>query len=76
MEFTIKGENTFKIPSNSFAISPSDQTYTLNYSADGINFTEWEDSTPSGENLVVTDAPLGLIFKLVGNNSELTAVWK
>ena len=74
-KFTIKGENKFKIPAHSFTISPSTESYTLGYSADGINFTEWEDSVPIGDNLVITDAPLNLTFKLIGNTSDLIVTY-
>ena len=33
----IKGEAPFQVLSHSFIVSPSEEGYTLNYSADGIH---------------------------------------
>lgn len=67
----IFGENPFSVPCGEFGISPSNEGYTLNYSADGEQFTEWSTATPSGEVLIVTNAPKHMIYKLVGNQSEV-----
>lgn len=68
----ITGETIFYIPSNEFAISPSNEEYTLAYSADGVNFTNYEKATPAGETLVVNGIPKFMKFKLIGNNSTVT----
>lgn len=68
----VQGETIFYIPSNEFAISPSAEGYTLAYSADGVNFTNYEEATPAGETLVVNGIPKFMKFKLVGNNSTVT----
>ena len=67
----IQGEKPFQILAHSFAVSPSAEGYTLNYSADGIDFTAWADSTPADEVCMVINVAKGCYFKLVGNNSEV-----
>ena len=71
-KFKIQGEAFFSTTKENFGISASNEEYTLNYSTDGIVFTPVEESTPSGENHLVIDAPTGIYWKCVGNNSELT----
>lgn len=71
MRVPIEGEKPFSILSDSFMISPSNEGYTLNYSADGDNFTAWEEATPAGQNLVVTNCPKECYWKLVGNATKV-----
>lgn len=69
----INGEEVFQTINGNFSVSPSNETYTVAYSTDGRSFTEWEESTPANEVLIVTGIPLIPIYwKLIGNNSELT----
>lgn len=70
---SINGEEPFQIINNGFSISPSNESYTLSYSADGSTYTDWDESVPAGENLVVTGLPLlPTFFKLKGNQSTVT----
>lgn len=73
--FKVTGEKAFQVEAHSFAVSPSAEGYTLNYSADGVNFTACEDSTAAGDNLAVVDFARGMYFKLVGNASEVTVTY-
>lgn len=73
--FEIEGEAPFQVIGHSFAASPSAEGYTLQYSADGYNYTSWDEATPSNENLVVTDFASGLYFRLYGNNSKVTITY-
>lgn len=75
MTKTITGETPFSVLAHSFALSPSAQGYTLNYSADGINWTAWSEATPSGENLVVNGVARDMYFKCVGNTDELVLTY-
>lgn len=68
---TVKAEAIFRVNATSFAVSPSKEGYTLNYSANGTDWTAYKDATPANENLVVTNVPFGMWYKLVGNNSDL-----
>ena len=49
-----------------FILSASTDSYTLNYSADGVTWTAWGEATPAGDNLIVTNAVTGMYFKCVG----------
>lgn len=64
----IQGENAFQILSHSFAVSPSTNGYTLQYSANGEEFTDWEEATPANETLVVNGLAKFMFFKLKGNS--------
>lgn len=65
-----KGEQ-FQVLAHSFAVSPSNETYTLQYSADGKDFTDWSENTPANEVLVVNGIASGMYFKLKNNNSNV-----
>lgn len=64
-------ENVFTIPTNSFAVSASNEGYTLNYSVDGNTWTAWSEATPSNDVLVVNGVAKHMMFKLVGNDSTV-----
>ena len=67
----IKGEQPFQILAHSFAVSPSAEGYTLNYSANGEEYTAWEEATPANDVLVVNGVAKLMYFKLVGNQSDV-----
>ncbi len=71
-DFKITGEAPFQVLAHSFSVSPSAEGYTLNYSADGYNYTAYTDATPANENLIVNGIACGMYFKLAGNASEVT----
>ena len=72
MKLSIDRDKPFQTGISSFCISPSTSEYVLWYSADGKNYTAWEEATPANEVLVVNAAPNGMYFKLVGNKDILT----
>lgn len=72
---TILGEEAFQVNAHSFSVSPSSEGYTLNYSADGVNFTAYDKATPADETLICNGVGKGMFFKLVGNASELIINW-
>ena len=49
----ISGEKPFSLVKTSFAIGPSAEGYTLNYSVDGQNWTAYDEATPSGTTAIV-----------------------
>lgn len=65
--FKIVDEAPFQVEAENFAISPSPTGYTLNYSADGVNFTAWPEGTLAEKTQVVACAARGMYYKLVGN---------
>jgi hypothetical protein len=67
----ITGEKPFQVLAHSFSVSPSAQGYTLQYSADGINYTDYEEATPANETLIVNGIAKGMYFRLKGNSSEV-----
>ena len=67
----VKGEQPFQILAHSFAVTPSSEGYTLNYSANGEEYTAWEEATPANETLVVNGVAKLMYFKLVGNQSDV-----
>lgn len=76
MRIKITGEEPFQIPSaHSMGVSPSNEGYTLQYSVDGINYTDWEEATPANENLFVIGFPKYTFFKLDGNSSDVIIVY-
>lgn len=71
----INGSEPFQILAHSFSVSPSASGYTLSYSADGYNFTDWDEPTPADETLVVNGIAKGMFFKLSGNSSVVSVIW-
>lgn len=68
MKQKIESNPSFQVLSHSFSVSPSSQEYTLQYSADGINWTDYEETIPADENLVVVDTAYGQYIRLDGYN--------
>ena len=66
----VNREESFQIPSDKFIIGASTSGYTLNYSADGVTWTAWEEATPTNYNQVVIGLPTNSYVKLVGNNTD------
>ena len=75
MILQIQGEKPFQVLAHSFSVSPSSEGYTLQYSADGINWTDYETAVPADETLVVNDCAFGQYIKLSGNNSNVTVIY-
>lgn len=72
----INGEEQFQVMAHSFAVSPSASGYTLAYSADAVNFTNYSEATPANQTLVVNGFPKNMYYKLVGNTSNnIQIVW-
>lgn len=68
---TLMGEQPIQVLSHSMIIGPSASGYTFAYSADGVTYTNYSDSTPAGENLIVNGLAFGTYIKLVGNEGEV-----
>ena len=60
----------FSVPADKFIIGASTSGYTLNYSADGVTWTAWEDATAANKNQVVIGLPVNTYVKLVGNTAD------
>lgn len=75
MRIKVNGEDAFQVLAHSFGVSPSSEGYTLQYSADGITYTDWEEETPANENLFVINVPKYTFFKLDGNSSDVIIVY-
>lgn len=74
MKARINGEEVFKALKGQMIIGPSAEGYTLAYSADGENFTEYSQATPAGENCIVNGCPQYSYWKLSGNQSEVEII--
>lgn len=74
MQYKISNEQPFQVLCSSFSISPSQQNYTLNISADGRNYSPLF-TVASGQTRLVTGVASGSYYKLVGNQSEVTVNW-
>lgn len=74
-QFTISGEQAFQVLSHSFSVSPSNEGYVLLYSANGTEWTEFEEEVPADETLVVNGCAFGQYFKLSGNESDVQVIY-
>lgn len=75
MILQIQGERPFQVLAHSFSVSPSNENYTLQYSANGTEWTSFDTEVPADENLVVVNCAFGQYIKLSGNNSEVTVIY-
>lgn len=74
MRIFVNGETPFQVGASRFCIGQSPSGYTLEYSADGINFTPWEEGTLAGKDQVVANAAEGMYFRLADNTGEAVPV--
>lgn len=74
MQIQVNGEQKFKVVKDQFMVGPSASGYTLAYSANGVDFTEYSEETPAGENLIVNGFMQYGWAKLVGNTGEVDVI--
>ena len=74
MQVTVLGEQKFKVVKDQFMVGPSASGYTLAYSANGVDFTNYSEATPAGENLIVNGFMRYGWAKLVGNTGEVDVI--
>ena len=72
MELKINGPQTFQVNAHSFIASPSETDYVFMYSADGENWSEYDEVTPAGEVLNVFGLAFGTYCSLDGAEGEIT----
>lgn len=74
---------SFQVLSHSFSVSPSESPFYLQYSADGIDWTDYpnneeSEELPANETLIVNGCAFGQFIKLDGYapaNDEGTLVY-
>ena len=72
----VSGEIPFQVSgAHSFAVSPSESGYTLQYSATGSDFTSYSAATPAAETLIVNGVANNMYFRLLNNTGEVTVIW-
>lgn len=71
----VSGANGFQVLAHSFSLSPSTEGYTLAYSADGINYTNYSEAVPANETLIVNGIAKAMYFKCVGNQTNLVLTY-
>lgn len=71
----IVGEQPFQVLATNFSISPSEQDYTLQISADGVNFSDLF-TVSAGQTKMVTSVANGSYYRCRNNQSELTINWR
>ena len=67
----ISGEQPVQVMSHSIVFGPSASGYTFAYSGDGVLYTNYTDSTPANETLIVNGLAFGTYVKLVGNTGNV-----
>lgn len=70
----IQGEAPFQVLTNNFSISPSKEGYTLQISADGVNYSNLF-SVGANVTRLVTGVAANSYYRLLGNNSEVSINW-
>lgn len=70
----ITGEHPFQVLTNNFSISPSAEGYTLQISADGVNYSNLFTVSANTTRLV-TGVAANSYYRLLGNNSQVSINW-
>lgn len=70
----ITGETPFQVLTNNFSISPSQEGYTLQISADGVNFSNLF-SVGANVTRLVTGVAANSWYRLLGNQSAVSVNW-
>lgn len=70
-KLTVSGEMPFQVLAHSFTVSPSSDGYTLQYSADGINYTSYTEAIPANETLICNGVAWGQFIRLSGNTDTV-----
>ena len=71
----IRGEQPFQVLASNFSISPSNEGYTLQISADGENYSNLF-SVGANVTRMVTGVANGSYYRLSGNSSEVEINWR
>ena len=71
----ITGETPFQVLTSNFSISPSNEGYTLQISADGKQFSNLF-SVGAGVTRLVTDVAANSWYRLLGNESAVVINWQ
>lgn len=74
MQITVTGENKFKAQKNQFMVGQTEGGYTLQYSADGENWTDYPEDIPASEDLIVNGAMQYGWYRLSGNEGEVKII--
>jgi hypothetical protein len=69
MKLKVNKEGQFQTVSDTFAIKETTNGYTLAYSVDGTNWTEWNNATDA-DKIELVNGKAGLYYKLVGNTDD------
>lgn len=70
----ITGEQPFQVLTSNFSISPSQEGYTLQISADGVNYSNLF-TVGAGVTRLVTGVAANSFYKLSGNQSQVSINW-
>ena len=70
MQQKVSKEQSFKVLKNTFSVGETSNGYTLAYSVDDVNFTNYDKATPANEVLIVNGVTPFTFFKLVGNTDD------
>lgn len=70
----VTGEQPFQVLATNFSISPSQQGYTLQISADGVNYSNLFAVSPNVTRMV-SGVANGSYYRLSGNTSEVVINW-
>lgn len=71
MEKIISDSTPFQAAKNQVMIGYSESGYTLAYSVDGTNWTQYSEATPANEVLVVNGIMENAYLMLSGNTGEV-----
>ena len=75
MQLKVVGEAPFQVLATNFVLGPSNEGFTLQVSADGVNFSNLF-SVGANVTKMVTAVASGAFYRCLGNNSEIIVNWR
>ena len=71
----VKQNQVFSVPAEAFTIGVSTTPYTLQYSADGVNFSDYKTQIPADEVVLIGIAPKFVHWRLNGASDNVIVKW-
>lgn len=75
MKIIVNGEQPFGIPVENFAINGTNTAYKLNYSVDGIFWSEAGDTVSANTQTIVLNGIKGMQYRLSGNTNNVEVIY-
>lgn len=74
-QFKVNGDDAFQVLSHSFSVGKTSNSYTLQYSANGIDWSSYDEEIPADETLIVNNCAFEQYIRLSGNTDTVDIIY-